>query len=138
MPAVPDVVGEETPCVPVVLILHQDTDPAGLVGLVKHVLLPEYREEKRASRVHDRDVRKQPAAVVRLKQLDDAEKERMLRDRSHGIVGNTRWDCAAHPRRVCEQRIQATIAALLYPVSIVSTTMRVENRTALHTSSKSM
>lgn len=42
VPAVTDVVGEETPCVPVVLILHQDPDPACLIGLIKHVLLPEH------------------------------------------------------------------------------------------------
>ena len=113
VPAVANVVGEETPCVAVVLILHQNPDPACLVGLIKHVLLPEHREEKWTSRVHDRDVRKQPAAVVRLQQLNDAKEERMLGNRSHRIVGNTRWNSAAHPRRIREQRIQTTIATLL-------------------------
>lgn len=112
VPAVTDVVGEETPCVAVVLILHQNPHPACLVGLIKHVLLPEHREKKRTGRVHDRDVRKQPAAVVRLQQLNDAKEERMLGDRAHRIIGDARWNSPTHPRGIREQRIQATIATL--------------------------
>lgn len=41
VPAVANVVGEETPRVAVVLVLHEDTDPVGLAGLVEHVFFPQ-------------------------------------------------------------------------------------------------
>lgn len=112
MPAVANMVGKETPRVAVVLVLHEDPDPVSLIGLVEHVFLPQDRQEERTGRVHDGDVGKQPAAVVGLQEFNDTEEEGVLRNRSHRVVGNTCRDSTAHPRRVSEQRIQATVAAL--------------------------
>ena len=51
--------------------------------------------------------------VVLLEHLDYAQEERVLRHRAHYIVGDTSGYSAAHPRGISEQRIQATIAALV-------------------------
>lgn len=112
VPAVANVVGEETPRVAVVLVLHEDTDPVGLAGLVEHVFFPQNRQEKRTGRVHDGDVGKQPAAVVGLQEFDNTEEEGVLRNRSHRIVGDTSRSGTTNPRRVSEKRIQAAVAAL--------------------------
>lgn len=112
MPAVTNVVGEETPRVAVVFVLHEDADPVSLAGLVEHVFFPQNRQEKRTGRVHDSDVGKQPAAVVGLQEFDNAEEEGVLRNRSHRIVGDTSWSGTTNPRRVSEKRIQAAVAAL--------------------------
>lgn len=113
VPAVANVVGEETPRVAVVLILHEDTDPVGLAGLVEHVFFPQNRQEKRTGRVHDGDVGKQPAAVVGLQEFDNTEEEGVLRNRSHRIVGDTSRSGTTNPRRVSEKRIQAAVAAIV-------------------------
>lgn len=112
MPAVADMVGEETPRVLVVLILHENPNTACLTRLVDHVFLPQYRQEEGTCRVHDGDVGKQPVTVVGLQQLNDPEEEWMLGNGSHGVVGDTRWNRTAHPRGVSEKRIQPTVAAL--------------------------
>lgn len=71
--------GEEAPGVLVVLVGHQDSHAGRLARLVEHIFLPYHGQEQRARRIHDGDVRQQPAAVVGLQQLDDSEEERMLR-----------------------------------------------------------
>lgn len=112
MPAVTDMVGEETPRVAVVLVLHENTDSVSLAGLVEHVFLPQDRQKQRTCRVHDCDVGKQPAAVVGLQEFDNTEEEGVLRNRSHRIVGDTSRSGTTNPRRVSEKRIQAAVAAL--------------------------
>ena len=102
VPAVADVVGEEAPRVPVVLVLHADADTPGLGAAFMHVLLPDDGEEEGASRIHDGDIGEQPAAVVGLQQLDHAEEERVLGDRAHGVIGYPRGRGAAHPGGVSE------------------------------------
>lgn len=113
MPAVPGVVGEKAPGVLVVLVLHEDPYTPRLSRLVLHVFLPDDRQEQWAGRVHDRDIGEQPAAVVLLQQLDHTEEEGMLGHRAHGVVGDTGGNGAAHPRRVSEQGVQPTVAALI-------------------------
>lgn len=105
VPAVADVVGEEAPRVPVVLVLHEDADAPGLGDALMHVLLPDDGEEEGARGIHDGDVGEQPAAVVGLQQLDHAEEERVLGDRAHGVIGYPRGRGAAHPGGVREERI---------------------------------
>jgi len=112
VPAVTGVVGEETPGVLVVLILHENPHAARLRRVILHVFLPDNRQEQRTSRVHDGDVWEEPVTVVLLQQLDHAQEERVLGYRAHGVVGDTGGHGAAHPRGVSEQRIQATVAAL--------------------------
>lgn len=79
-------VGEETPGVPIVGILHQDANTAQSKRLFIHVFLPNHREEQRSGRVHDGDVREKPIAIIRVEGVDDAKEERVLRHRAHGIV----------------------------------------------------
>lgn len=112
MPAVTLVVGEETPGMAVVLVLHQDADTARLTGLVAHVLLPDDRQEQRTSRVHDGDVREQPAPIVGLQRLDHAQEERVLRDGTHGVVRDTCGCGTTDPGWVGQKGIQAAVAAL--------------------------
>lgn len=109
--------GEETPGELVILVLHQDAHSARFCGLGLHVLLPDDRQEEWPSRVHDGDVGKQPAAVVLLEKLDCAQEERMLRHGAHRVVGYTGGNRTAHPRGIGEERVQATVAALLQLVS---------------------
>lgn len=97
MPAVAHMVGEETPGVAVVLVLHQDANATRLAGRLAHVLLPNHRQEQRTSRVHDGDVRKHPAPVVRLKGLDHTKEERVLGNCTHSVVGDTRRSGATNP-----------------------------------------
>lgn len=78
VPAVADVVRKETPGKPVVFLWHQNADAVGALGLA-HVLLPDNRQEERASRVHDSDVRQKPTSVVCLQRIDGAQEERVLR-----------------------------------------------------------
>jgi hypothetical protein len=86
MPAVTPVVGEEAPGKLVVLILHENAHAASLARFIAHILLPNDGQEQRTSRVHDRDVGKEPVAVVLLQHLDCAEEEGVLRDGAHGVV----------------------------------------------------
>ena len=113
VPAVTRVVGEEAPREPVVFVLHQDAHTAGLGGPVQHVLLPDDRQKQRPGRVHDRDVREQPVAVILLQQLDHTKEERVLGNGAHGIVGNSGGNGAAHPGGISEQGVQTTVAALV-------------------------
>lgn len=114
VPAVSPVVGEEAPRELVVFILHENTDASSLARLVAHVFLPDDGQEQRAGGIHDGDIREEPVTVVLLQQLDDTQEERVLGHRAHGVVGNTCGCCAAHPRGVGEERIQAAIAALVH------------------------
>lgn len=105
VPAVAHVVREEAPRVPVVLIAHQDADTARLAGVGLHVLLPDHRQKQGTSRVHNRDVREEPMAVIRLQQLNRTQEEGVLGNRSHGVVGDTGRNSATDPGRVGEERI---------------------------------
>ena len=123
MPAIAHVMREETPRVLVVLIRHQNAHPRLVRRVVLHILLPDHREEQRPGRVHDGDVRQQPAAVIRLQQLNHSEEERMLRDRSHGVVRDASRRSAPDPRWVSEKRVETTVAAIVQ-VDIRSPVMR--------------
>lgn len=50
--------------------------------------------------------------VVGLEVVDYPEKERMLGNRAHYVVGYAGGHRAPYPRRVCEKRIQAAVATL--------------------------
>lgn len=62
--------------------------------------------------------------VVLLQHLDHTQEEGMPGHRAHYIVGYTSGYGAAHPCRVSEQRIQATMAALVrVRVSVTNTSI---------------
>lgn len=104
---------EEAPAVPLVLVRHQD--PNALRGRPRRadVLLPDHGEKERTRAVHDRDVRHPPVAVVGLQRLDHAEEERVLRDGAHGIVADASGDREPDPRRVAEEGVESTVAAVV-------------------------
>lgn len=82
VPAVPAatwMVGEETPRIFIVGILHHDANAAQTEWLFVHVFFPNHREEQRTGRVHDGDIREEPIAIIRIEGVDDAEEERVLR-----------------------------------------------------------
>lgn len=113
MPAIADMVSEETPRVLVVLVRHEDPDACLLARLVAHVFLPDHRQKQRTRRVHDSDVRKQPVVVIGLQKLHGSEEEGMLWDRSHGVVRDARRHGATHPRGIGKEGIQTAVAAIV-------------------------
>jgi hypothetical protein len=114
VPTVSPVVGEETPRELVIFVLHENPDAASLAGLVAHVLLPDDGQEQRSGRIHDCDVWEEPMAIILLQHLDHAQEEWVLGHGAHGVVGDTGGRCAAHPRGVSEEGIQAAVAALVH------------------------
>lgn len=105
MPAVALVVCEETPRVFIVLVRHEDSNASDFVRSGEHVLFPHDGEEEGSCRVHDGDVRKDPAPVVRLERLDDAQEEWVLGDGTHGIVGDSGGGSATNPGGVCKEGV---------------------------------
>lgn len=105
MPAVALVVREETPRVFIVLAGHEDANAIDFVWLQEHVLFPHDGEEEGTGGVHDCDVWEDPAPIVGLEGLDDAEEERVLGDGTHGIVGDSGGGSATNPGGVGEERI---------------------------------
>ena len=99
VPAVSDVVGEKTPGKSVVFIRHQYTDSVHANGL-RHVFFPNHRQEQRSSRIHHCNVRQDPMPVVCLQRVHDLQEEGMLRNRAHGVVGDSSGFRSADPCRV--------------------------------------
>ena len=102
MPAAALVMTEETPGISIVLIHHEDADPAAScpvtdVGTRRHVFLPDDGEEKWTSAVHDSDIRETPILVVVSKGIGDGKKEGMLWDGPHSVVGDTCWGSPPDP-----------------------------------------
>lgn len=69
VPATALMMAEETPGKPVVLIHHEDANPASSyaiadIGAGRHVLFPDDGEEERTGTVHDGDVWQVPVLVV--------------------------------------------------------------------------
>lgn len=113
VPAVTPVVGEEAPRELVVLVLHEDAHAPSLARSIAHVLFPDDRQEQRSGRVHDRDVWEEPVTIVLLQHFDGTEEEWVLRYGTHSVIGDTGRCSAAYPGRISQERIQATVAALI-------------------------
>lgn len=101
----------------VIFGLHQDADTTFPVTNVPTVLakplFPNDAEEQWTGRVHDRDIRQTPGAVVALQTFNHFEEERVLAHGTHSIVGDASRFCATHPRGVGQKRIEPTIAAIV-------------------------
>jgi len=86
VPAVSEVVGEETPGVVVVFLWEEDAHAVLVDGAGVVVMSPHKTEEERSGGGHDGDVGERPATVVVGQGVDGLEEERVTRDRAHGIV----------------------------------------------------
>lgn len=104
---------EEAPFEPFVLVRHQNAYMFLSWSRDIHVFFPDDREEERARGVHDRDVRHDPMSVVPGQRFNNAEKERMLRHRAHGVVTYACWNGTPYPCWVREQRVEAPVAAIV-------------------------
>ena len=133
VPAVAQVVGEEAPCVVVVLIGEEDTQAVGAFGALVHVVAPDETEEERTGRGHDCDVWQGPTAVVVGQRIDGLEEEWVAGYCAHDIIRDTGGKGAANPSWVGEKRVEAAVATLRN-VSHVPWFVRQ----VLRTSSKSM
>lgn len=87
------------------LFRHKDSHSRFFSCSPADVLLPDYTEEHRPSAIHDCDVRKRPPAIVGLEIIDYAQEKWVLRDRAHGIVGDTSGCGFSQPGGVREQRV---------------------------------
>lgn len=113
VPAVSEVMGEETPRVVVVLIWEEDAHTLVTYGVCVVVVAPDDTEVERTSRRHDGDVWEWPAAVVVGEGVDRLQKEGVALDRAHSIVRDAGGDGAANPGRVSQEGIEAAVASLL-------------------------
>jgi len=104
---------EETPRVAFVLIRHQNAHMIHWRSRNANVFLPDHRKKQRTSAVHDGDVRHGPVTVIRLQRLDDTDEKWVLGNRAHGVITDSCRHCRAYPSGVAEQRIQASVTAIV-------------------------
>nr|POE76215.1 hypothetical protein CFP56_59694 [Quercus suber] len=119
VPAVADMVREETPGVAVVLLGEEDADPSAVRAIAevepfRGPVPPDDGEEERSGARHDGDVGHDPAAVVVLQLLDDPHEEGMLGHGAHDIVADAGGDGAAEEGRVGEQGLERAVAAVVH------------------------
>ena len=89
MPAIAQVVAEETPRMFVVFVGHQDAHSSSVdVGAGGHVLFPDDTKKERAGARHDGDVRKSPIPIIFFERFDHVEEKRVPRYGAHGVVGD--------------------------------------------------
>lgn len=72
------------------LLRHKDSHPCFLSCPPADILFPDHTEEHWAGTVHNCDIGKRPSAIVGLKAVDYTQEKRMLWDRAHGVVRDTR------------------------------------------------
>lgn len=118
MPRVAKVVSEETPGMVVVLVREQNSNSATIetIAIIEAFgapMTPNDAQEERTSRSHDSDVRQNPLPVVARQVVNDTHKERVTRDGTHCIVGDTSGQSAAQPSWIREQRVKTTVAAIV-------------------------
>lgn len=112
VPAVAQVVREEAPRMVVVLLRKKDPDAVVAGGVRVVVVAPYDAEVERACRGHDCDVWEGPSAVVVGERVDGLEEEGVAGYCAHGVVGDAGGGCAADPRWVGEERVEAAVASL--------------------------
>lgn len=89
VPAVAQMMAEETPRLLVVFVWHENSKSSPVdVGARGHVLFPDDAEEERASTRHDSYVGEAPICVVILERLDDEEEKGVTGNRAHSVVGD--------------------------------------------------
>ncbi|KAH9872774.1 hypothetical protein J1614_005168 [Plenodomus biglobosus] len=113
VPAVAQVVGEETPGMVVVLVGEEDAHAIVVEGLRIVVVAPDDAEEERAGRGHDGDVWEWPAAVVVGQRVDGLEEEGVAGNGAHGIVGDASGQGSTDPGWVGEERVKAAVASIV-------------------------
>lgn len=87
------------------LFRHENSHSCFLGCSPADILFPDYTEEHWAGAVHDCDIGKGPSAIVGLKAIDYTQEKRVLGDRAHGVVGDTRGRGLPQPGGVSEQRV---------------------------------
>jgi hypothetical protein len=112
VPAAANVVGKEAPRVVVVLVGEQNAHTVVARRARIVVVAPDDAEIERTGGSHDSDVGQRPSTVVVGQRIDGLEEERMAGYRTHGVVGDTRGQCTAHPGGVGEKRVEAAVASL--------------------------
>lgn len=113
VPAVAKVVGEEAPCVVVVLIREENAQTVVALGALVHVVAPDKTEVERPGGRHDRNVRQWPATVVVGQGINGLEEEWVAGDCAHNVVGDTGGNRAANPGGVSQKRIETAVATLV-------------------------
>jgi len=113
MPTVPLDDIEETPLESPVLVWHHDAHMFQWWSLAIDVSFPDDGQEQRACAVHDRDVWHEPIAIVIRELLYHTEKERMLGDRAHGVVADSRGSRYTKPSGIGQERVESPIAAVI-------------------------
>ena len=113
VPAVAQMVAEETPRMLIVFVQHENAhSPSVNTGARSHVLFPDDTKKQRAGARHDRYVRKAPISIVRFKRLDDEEEKRVAGNSPHCVVGDARRMGFPRPGWVGEKGIETSLAAL--------------------------
>lgn len=102
MPTAPLVVAEKTPGEAIVLILHEDANPASAravadVATGGHVLFPDDGEEEGTGAVHDSNVGQAPVLIIGAEGLDDGKEKGVLGGSTHCVVGNAGGGCSTDP-----------------------------------------
>lgn len=112
VPAVAQMVGEETPRVVVVLVREEDADSVVALRVSVVVVSPDYAQEEGSGGGHDGDVWQNPPAIVIWEGVDSLEEEGVAGDGAHGVVGDARGCRAADPGWVCQEGVEAAVASL--------------------------
>lgn len=121
-------VGEEAPRVIVVLVWPENTDASSFwtvsdVEALCSPVSPDDAQEQRSGGRHYTDVGQYPVAVVLLQVVNNTEEERVAGDCAHHVVGDSSRHGAAHPCRVGEQRVEASVTTIVQ-IDVDSTIVR--------------
>src|ERR1700761_7772430 len=98
MPAIPKMMCEETPQIPLVLVREQNPYFSILLIQALRAVVPPYDTEKQWSGAcHHRNIGHDPTPVIILQLIDDPHEERMLWHRTHCVVADPRRYRLAYP-----------------------------------------
>lgn len=113
MPAIAQMMAEETPRMLIIFVRHQDAYSSPIdVRARSHVLLPDDTEKERAGAGHDGYVGKSPVSVVFLERLNDKEEEGVTGHGAHSVVRDARRIGFSCPGGVGQEGIETALAAL--------------------------
>ncbi len=113
VPAVAQMMAEETPRLLVVFVWHENAKSSPVdVGARGHVLFPDNAEEERASTGHDGYVGESPIRVVILERLNDEEEKGVTRDGAHSVVGDACRIGLSRPGWIGQKGVETSLTAL--------------------------